>query len=223
MTWESNAPPDRGPGRADTESVVAAQFDGADDSSGSDLLQEFAKTAARAAQPQTAAWFARHGIGRDVIFGPHCSLVGAARIEIDGQHYQPVESGRPAIILPVSWSYAPCELEPVDLVAWQPGRSDGWYLRKGDAVMLGEASIDRVMTVEEPLTLHQTPLDWIQAGLDGAVILDWCACLSLYLGNVRRIIADSPALARQTKRKLDEERCWPMPEIRVVRGMADAA
>lgn len=222
MTWKSSAPPDRGPDGADTESVVAAQFDGTNDSSGSNLLQEFAKIAASAARPETVSWLARHGIGRDVIFGPHCSVIGVQRIEIDGKYYQPVRDDRPAIVIPISYDFAPACLDPLDLISFEPARPDRWYFRTGDGDVLGEKAIDRAIALEEPLELSHSPLAWLHNSLVGAVIIYWNACLSLYLGNVRRIIADSPALAWNVSSRLDLERCRPMPEIRI-RSMADAA
>lgn len=186
------------------------------------LLEEFAPLAAKAAE--CADWLAGQGIGADIVYRPGASIVGVARIEVvnTAPHFQPSPDGIPTIIVPVSYSYAPCELDPINLVAWQPGSPDHWHLRTGNTPVLGEAAIDRAVTMEEPVALYQSPLDWLHNRLDGAVILDWTACHSLYLGNVQRIIADNPALAEQIKHKLDEERCWPMPDIRIG-SMADAA
>jgi len=56
----------------------------------------------------------------------------------------------------------------------------------------------------------------------GNCIIDWTACLSFSLGNVGRIVADNTVFAGQLKHKLDEERCWPTPDIRI-KGLANAA
>ena len=203
MTAKSNAPPGL-PGGAGIESgLAAAQFDELDNKPGSDLLQEFAASAAKAAQPETVAWLARYGIGRGVIFGPHCSLVGVARIEIDGQYYQPVPEGHPAIIIPVSYDYAPGCLDPLDLIAFTPARPDRWYHRTGWGDVLGEDAIERAWLLEQPLTMHATPLDWLQAGGHGTCILDWSAA-RFALGNVRAFNCPTREYGLKLQRALSE-------------------
>lgn len=184
-----------------------------------DLLTEFAPMASRAAQ--CANWLAGQGIGRDIVCRPGASVVGVCRALIEGDRWQPDPDGVPAIIVPVSYSYGPCELDPIDLVAWQPGSPERWYLRTGYGTVLGEVDIDRAMNFEEPLVLYQSPLDCLKANRE-VCVLDWSSSLSLYFGNVQWVIADRMEVARKLKRKLDGERCWPMPDIRA-RSMADAA
>lgn len=205
MTWISNAPLGREPSGADTESAVAAQFDDRDSKPGSDLLQEFAKTAAKAAQPKTTAWLGRHGIGRDVIFGPHCSIVGVERTEIDGPQYQPIVDGHPAIVTPVSYDYGSCALDPFDLVAWQPAEPCNIYLRTGIAEILNPAAVERAAICDEPLILHLHPLAWLQHDMAGVVILNWRAYICFLLGRIDRVIVTDRRLFWRLQNKLKSE------------------
>lgn len=223
MTRISNAPPGREPSGADTESVVAAQFDDRDNKPGSDLLQEFAKAAGKAAQPEPVAWLGNHRIGKDIIFGPHCSIVGVERIEIDGPQYQPIADGHPAIVTPVSYDYGSCALDPIDLVAWPPAEPCNVYLRTGIADILNPAAVERAASCSEPLILHLHPLAWLQHDMAGAVILNWRACIRFLLGGIDRVIVTDQKLLWQLTNKLNSENLARSPEIRIARETSHAA
>ena len=127
MTAKNEAPPGRWPDGADIDNAVAAQFDGENTSSSNSLLQEFASAAAKAQEAATFDWLhKRLCIPRHVLAGPRSAVVGVQRVEVDGRHYQPHPEGRPAIVVPASLSYAPAELDPIDLVAWEPNDSARW-------------------------------------------------------------------------------------------------
>lgn len=65
-------------------------------------------------------------------------------------------------------------VEVVDLVAWLPANPGRWWTVLGAATVLGEAFAASPTSGfgGAPLRLHRTPLAWLQAGCDGAVILD---------------------------------------------------
>lgn len=58
---------------------------------------------------------------------------------------------------------------PDELVSWNPdtGLLSGWWC-------LGDDLSGRdFMTDDWTLTIHATPLDWLRAGRDGIVVIDW--------------------------------------------------
>ncbi len=68
----------------------------------------------------------------------------------------------------------PDSVEVVDLVAWSLDNPARWWTAIGAAVVLGEAVAHNPATGfgGAPLRLFRHPLRWLQAGCDGAVILD---------------------------------------------------
>lgn len=49
---------------------------------------------------------------------------------------------------------------------------------------LGEESLHRSTHFQEPLMVHETPLQWLRAGREGIVILDWQRYWPTYLTGV---------------------------------------
>jgi len=71
-------------------------------------------------------------------------------------------------------AYGEDAAEPLDLVAWPLNRPDKFARLYGRVAVLGaraiaDASVD---TRDRPLPVHRTPLAWLQARCDGAVLLD---------------------------------------------------
>lgn len=88
-----------------------------------------------------------------------------------------------------------------DIVAWgdDPAR---WWLRRRLAVILGMDAAEQADYLHEPLTLLETPADWVRGGKRGAVVLDWRACLGLYLPQVSTIKCESERLACRLRKAL---------------------
>jgi hypothetical protein len=66
---------------------------------------------------------------------------------------------------------APDELgNPLDIAAWEPetGRLALWVSR---VAMLGQDKL-YAWRIGEPLIVHETPLEWLQAGRDGVFVID---------------------------------------------------
>lgn len=183
------------------------------------LLHEFAGQAA--VTPKTIEWLAGYGIGAGVVFGPHASTVGVDRIAITGDLYEPDPQGQPAIIVPVSFEYEPEWFEPFDLVAWLPDDPARLYRRTDVADILNPVAIERAAHFGEPLALWSSPRAWLQAGLAGAVILDWRSYLSLHLGGLK-VLCDTKELAERLSRKVASEQRAAQPTIRT-RGIRHAA
>lgn len=87
------------------------------------------------------------------------NLVGLASVIVDGEQYQPHETGVPAFITP---AFEGDRL--IDLVAWHPASPDRWALRYGVADRLGEPEW-------ETCRVWRSVFNWLRAGADGIVPL----------------------------------------------------
>lgn len=120
-------------------------------------------------------WLHQHGVADSTMHewpGP----VGVSLIEVSTKSgtYQPTEHGEPAIVHPVHDDGPYSDI--IDVVAWRPSEPARWWLRTGAAIMLGEHAVRHAYVYERPLSIHRTPLRWLAAYGNGAVILDWRAC-----------------------------------------------
>lgn len=191
------------------------------------LLQEFVMANANLHRPGGVEWAVRHGVPRRVIYRPGGAAAGLARIG-GSPLFQFDTGGTPAIILAVTGLSEPTEYEEsldtiYDLVAWLPAQPDEWFLRQGVAAILNPEIVEKSWMLDQPLIVNSNPLKWLQSNMEGVSILDWTACLSLHLGGVRRIVCDSNETASKITNKLNEERYWPMPDIRIRQEARHAA
>ena len=148
------------------------------------------------------------------------SMIGAAfaRVDIDGT-YVPDPDGIPMAILPVCDHYDPPV--PIDLVAFTFAEPWRWWTRTGMAPVINAAAVTDAWWDKRPLLVSGTPLDWLRAGCEGVVVLDWRpSTVALHLGNARRLITSSPEVAERLARvfKHDVE----PPEVRLAE-MSNAA
>jgi hypothetical protein len=91
----------------------------------------------------------------------------SVRVTVDGT-FEFTNSGPPTVVIGV---HGP-DLDLVDLVAWRPSNPARWRLRLGFADFLGEVHADYAALLYGPLRLFNSPLSWLRAGCDGAVLLD---------------------------------------------------
>lgn len=102
---------------------------------------------------------------------PACGGVYLAEIYADGRTFLPCAGGALA-----AWCEAIAEdAEAVlDVVAWPVDRPERWWTLGGLAPALGMsfAANPASYAFGSPLRLHRTPLRWLQAKCDGAVVLD---------------------------------------------------
>lgn len=180
-----------------------------------DLLSEFASMATTAVE-KAPEWLVQQGVPRSVLYGPHASVVGVARIETDGRHYQPVPEGQPAIAVPVSYSITAAALEPIDIAAWVPSDPSRWYVRTGYGDILGAEAIDEAAHYEVPLPVYSTPLAWLQAGMGGACLLNLKSAAS-YLTNADRIFTDTEQLSASLRRAM--ARHIQMPTVKTMENL----
>lgn len=179
----------------------------------SDLLDEFAEQAAAATRRDLAGT----GAPWEWLWSG-AARVGVTAIEPRGATlYEPSESGELAYVVPAcpldSWD---AENDLADLIAWRPSRPEKWWTRCAAAPILNPAAVRRAEALREPLTLHATPAEWLQAAGEGAVILDWRAHLRLLFCGIDRVVADSDELADAVERRLRE----PAVRMPLVRARA---
>ena len=122
--------------------------------------------------------------------------------------YECTEDGKPALIvaaLDVPWTgnYKPTVF---DLAAFYPEEPDRWWLRRGEAVVLGQDYIDAArdpnrLTPAEPVPIFRNPLRWLQAGCQGAVLLK-PQMAAVALRDVPAVVAEDEVHGRDLARLL---------------------
>lgn len=132
--------------------------------------------------PATAAYVTANGIDLDAlnrhagaiaIMG--CHFFGNGSFCLDG------DEGKPATVIEV---YAEDDETTVDLCAWPVDNPDTFATLLG-AEALGMARVSNIATwaLGGVLSVHRTPLRWLQAGCRGCCILDH-RYVSVWLGGV---------------------------------------
>ncbi len=107
--------------------------------------------------------------------------LGVQRITTTGRLYMPAPNGFPVLIV-AAWSPAPPSIyqavegpEILDLIAFRPDQPETWWRRIGEpGLVLGSDNVDLAHVEGWPISLHQTPLDWLRADCRGACLLDHC-------------------------------------------------
>ena len=130
------------------------------------------------------SWLLNNGCTsqRLAAIGAKHSPFGVLKCDMRGQHtFEPTSEpyGVSALIMPVMYQGT-----IIDQIAWRSLRNDAWLWRIGAGWALGIDEIECPPLWEgfKEITLHATPLDFLQAGGEGAVILDWSA-----IGNIRKL------------------------------------
>lgn len=122
-----------------------------------------------------------------------------------------------AAILPVYWGSIPSEGNPVfdweliDALAFNPSKPDQWWLRRGDADLLGAGALDHLY-LDAPLQIHRTPLDWLRSGAQSCVVLNWQRAAPR-LRSVSTLVAEDADHARDIRNQLQQT--LSIPEIRL--------
>jgi len=164
---------------------------------GVDLVGEVL-TAAWNVRESHQDWLAAHGVGPVAIYGTPPRLhghFGVTRAEFHGDFFEPSPDGKPVIVL--ACFEHPNE-PPVDLVAFEPSNPGHWYLRLGNAVVLGLHNARLALFNEEPVLVHPEPLSWLKAQCQGCCVLDWQADILSLLEGYGVLAAD-----KETGRKLE--------------------
>ncbi len=134
---------------------------------------------------------------------------GALDIAIQNGKWRQMFRGERAIVLPVC---AP-DGEIIDLVALRPQTPRSFWRFTDNGRFLGQAAIEDAALLKEPLFVHETPLDWLKAGMAGVVILDWRQFWPFMLDGVPAIRAGDESFGRRLRLSL--QRPFKIPEIQV--------
>jgi hypothetical protein len=130
-----------------------------------------------------------------------------------------------AAIVPVYWGSIPslgnpvADWELIDLLAFNPSNRDQWWLRRGDADLLGAGALDHLY-LDTPLQIHRTPLNWLRSGAGGVVVLDWRTAASR-LRSISTLIAEDIEHAKEVLNRLQTPLHIPeilVPEISIERA-----
>jgi hypothetical protein len=164
----------------------------------------------------------RQGVPRAHLW--HGSMrFGVTEIMVDSGTYQPMRSGKRACLVPaIPLRDGFFDEDVGDLIAWFPDNPSTWWCRFGAVPFLNFEAVERAAWFRQPLSLWSTPLAWLQASGQGAVILDPHTHLSLWLGDITTLEFDDAGLARRVRAKMTaEER--RLPEFRVLTDIVEAA
>ena len=166
-----------------------------------DLEHEFALTT-DGISSLVLEYFKRLGIPNRIIYGPR-HHVGVARIVTSsGGLFEFHDDGERALIVPEGAPAWPAWDSIHDLIAFKPDDRARWWRRRGDVDLLGASNITPWRL--SPLTIHETPLSWLQAGADGVCIVDWGLDPITRLGGAGHLEAETSALKRQLERRIQE-------------------
>lgn len=185
------------------------------------LAAEFLSAVEAADRPAAVRRLRDLGIGLIDIMREY---VGVARVttQPDGT-FVPDPEGDPHIItlaavaLPhMGWG------EVFDLVAFKSTAPHVWWRRIGQADTLGDDAIEYAACTRKPLVLHETPLAWLRAGAEGAVVLDWTMNPRIVFSAVTEIHCTTPALAATLQKRFAEV-SRPWQTIKVQEGRRNAA
>lgn len=196
-----------------------------------DLLAEFADAYSRITDRQMDHLAAT----RVPVHGVWSGLVGARVVETEGRAllgvgpihetaatgaeagavgaWEPAETGRHAIIVPVGATYGGQWWEEIhDLVAFRLAEPGRWWLRTGE-VLLGAEHVDAATGRRGAITLVATPLDWLRLRGEAACVLDWTSAdPRILFAGAERIeccttaadgrLTDAPELAATLRRRV---------------------
>lgn len=102
--------------------------------------------------------------------------------------------GRLAALIPVRDRRG----EIVDAVAFFPDEPSQWWLRFGDETpILGAQALAYAAWERQPLTLWETPLQWLLHHRSGSVVLDWGVDLRPLLEDIPEAKCQSEALSER--------------------------
>ncbi len=171
-----------------------------------DLEHEFALTT-DGITPLVLEYFQRLGIPNRIMYGPR-HHVGVARIitSSDGL-FDFHDDGERALIVPEGVPEVPAWDEIHDLIAFKPENPARWWRRRGDVDLLGAFNITPWRL--PPLTIHETPLSWLQGGANGICIVDWGFDPNARLVGAGHLALETPALRSRIEHRITEAALAP--------------
>lgn len=95
--------------------------------------------------------------------------IGAVPIKVQDSLWRHVFRGDRAIVLRVDTPSG----DLIDAVAFRLENPRSFWLHEDLADSLGGDAILEAQTLEQPLRLHESPLEWLKSDMQGLVVLDW--------------------------------------------------
>jgi hypothetical protein len=140
------------------------------------------------------SWLVRQGISLEALLKPW--PIGATNVDVSRGAFVPMENGERVLTF-VCFDRG----FPIDVVAWQP-RTGKLALYSGLAFCLGD--VDDIFNPATSfdghcLHIHATPLEWLQSGRDGIVIVK-PKLARAYLGHLPSVFCPKPDHARKVRR-----------------------
>ncbi len=147
--------------------------------------------------PTTIDRLRSFGIPDSVILGEPL-MIGVDKVQASHSgFYEPNDESDNALIVAEGWPAGPIWDTLDDLIAFRPQDPGRWWRRRGDVQFLGAYNIRSEPVF--PLTIHETPLSWLQAGAQGICIVDWSF-------NPERLLCAGPLEAESDQLKTRLER-----------------
>jgi hypothetical protein len=127
-----------------------------------------------------------HKSGVSIYTMTHPWILGAERVRfLDGGTFDFDQTGERALIF-----RAEEQSLTTDIIAWS-ARNEQLASWRGTAFCLG----DLYQIWGSPVRIHRTPLQWLQHGREGVVIVDWTMAAA-YLRNAESLLFEDAGLAR---------------------------
>lgn len=149
------------------------------------------------------------GVPKDALLADGDFTYGVMDIRIRAGRWEPMFRGDRAYVLPV---HSPAG-RIVDLVAFRIETPSSFWLRDGAGVMLGHDALGHAEHYREPLTVHETPFDWLRSGGQGCCVLDFQHYWPLMFRGVRTLRAKGLVHGQRLRAALSQP--FPTPEILV--------
>ena len=180
------------------------------------LFREYAETVRRV-EGQHLYSLMSLGAPRD--FWINCGAPAPAPIRpLPEGRFEFTDGGDAAVILPVYDSQTPAwaPLEQrfeglLDLLAFDPGDPDRWWLRRGQAVLLGSIYVSLALEARCALPVYSNAPNWLQADGEGVMVLDWAMAPAL-LCDVEEFLAENVDLGTRLETALRPE-IWVMEAV----------
>ena len=143
-------------------------------------------------------------LGAPWAFWDNTGAPGVGSIKpLQGGRFEFTENGRSVVVLPVYDSETPAwaPLEHrfdglLDLLAFDPTQPDHWWLRRGQAPLLGSIYISLALEAGLALPVYASPMSWMKANAEGLVILNWETAPDLLL-DVGEFVTETVALGNR--------------------------
>lgn len=110
--------------------------------------------------------------------------------------------------------------ELIDLVAWRPAAPARWGLRTGLGWLLNVDTAFATRWDGNALDLYATPLDWLRADAQGAVVVDWDAPDLGSLRSFEQVRCSGDMVRRRLRQVLERPGGLPRVEVMEVRHAA---